>query len=64
LNQNYKIEVGVTPHTHDNKLQPYYWTIFCFCDAWCNEGHGWAKTPELAWSEAYDFYKRYKMETN
>jgi len=29
---DYKIEVGVTPHFHDNKMQPYYWTLFAYGD--------------------------------
>lgn len=64
MNQNYKIEVGVTPHTHDNKNQPFHWTLFAYCEEWCNEGSGWARTPELAWKEAYNFYARYKKQQN
>jgi len=60
LNQNYKIEVGVTPSQNDNKLQPYHWILFAYHGDWCNEGAGWAITPELAWSEAYNFFVRYK----
>lgn len=61
MGQDYKIEVGVTPNYHDNKHQPYYWTLFCYYDVWCNEGFGWAKTPEDAWKEVYGFYTRYKI---
>jgi len=48
LHRDYKIEVGLSPHFHNNKNSPYYWTIFCFYDTWCNEGTGWAKTPTEA----------------
>jgi len=60
LDQSYKIEIGVTPHYHDNKLQPYHWTLFAYYDTWCNEGSGWANTPTEAWNEAYNFFVRYK----
>ena len=60
MNQNYKIEVGVTPSLKDNKLQPYYWVLFAYYGDWCNESAGWATTPELAWNEAYNYFVRYK----
>jgi hypothetical protein len=59
MDKEYKIEVGMTPHTHDDKYKPYYWVLLaCSKDgAWCNEGFGWADSPPNAWLEAYEFYK-------
>ncbi|MCM3078540.1 hypothetical protein [Brevibacillus invocatus] len=56
----YKIEIGVTPSSGDNSIQPYYWVLYAYYGNWCNEAAGWAKTPELAWEEAYHFFVRYK----
>jgi hypothetical protein len=54
------IEVIMNPHTWDNKYKPYFWCIFAIReDCRTNEGCGWAKTPELAWQEAFDYYNRY-----
>lgn len=57
---DYKIEIGITPHYHDNKHKPYYWIILGFYNDWCNEGFGWAETPEKAWKEAEEYFKSYK----
>lgn len=63
MDNEYKIEVCMNPHTWDNPKKPYFWCIFKWCtDAWCNEGSGWAITPEEVWEEAYDFYIRFKPE--
>ncbi len=62
MNQNYKIEINITPSKYENKSQPYHWILFAYYDDWCNEGAGWATTPELAWSEAYNFFVRYKKQ--
>jgi len=64
LHRDYKIEIGLTPHFHNNKNFPYYWTIFCFYDTWCNEGTGWAKTPTEAWNAAMKYYKDFKESQN
>ena len=64
MRKEYKIEVLLTPHEHDNKYQPYFWCLFCSYEDstdWCNEGAGWAKTYKEAWEEAISFYERYKI---
>ncbi|MFA9377003.1 MAG: hypothetical protein ACERKZ_09665 [Lachnotalea sp.] len=58
MKNEFKIEIGLTPHNHDN-INPYYWTIFCYYDDWCNEGFGWSKTPEEAWYSAFSYYQKY-----
>jgi hypothetical protein len=59
----YKIEISMTPHVHDNPLQPYFWCIlYLHGKQWCNSGHGWAVTPEEAWKEAKTFYNKYLRE--
>lgn len=56
----YKIEVSMTPHFHDNPKKPYFWMISSYCgNGWCNHTFGWATTPEEAWQEAKTFYNKY-----
>ena len=57
MNEEYKIEIGITPHYHDNKFKPFYWTLLAYRNGWSNDGCGWATTQEEAWKEAYRFYK-------
>ena len=60
--EGYKIGVYMTPSYHDNKYKPHFWILFKWCgDDWCNDGCGWAETPEKAWEEAYDFYTKFKI---
>lgn len=49
----FKIEVIVTPHPHDCPDNPYFWVIY---GNNANCGSGWAKTPDEAYHEAYNFY--------
>lgn len=56
----YKIEIGVTPNSHENKTQPYYWNLYAYDGIWTNSAAGWASSPDKAWQEAYTFYLRYK----
>ena len=59
----YRIEVIMTPHTHDNPKAPYFWMIKSYCGKdWYNHTCGWATTPEEAWKEAYTFYTKYLQE--
>ena len=59
----YKIEVIMTPLTHDSPKKPYFWIIYSHTgkegSSWCNHTAGWATTPEEAWAEANDFYNKY-----
>ena len=59
----YKIEVIMTPLTHDSPKKPYFWIIYSNTgkegSSWCNHTAGWAKTPEKAWAEANEFYNKY-----
>ena len=53
----YKIEITLTPHYHDNPMFPYFWCLLGRNDDdWCNCGHGWAKTPREAWRRACEYY--------
>jgi hypothetical protein len=60
----YKIEVIMTPHIHDNPQKPYFWCIMSCTQSgsWCNHTFGWAATPEEAWQEAKTFYNKYLNE--
>lgn len=50
----YKIEVMLTP---DGSHMPYFWCILRYeNEKWYNNGHGWTRTPEDAWKEAYEYY--------
>jgi len=57
------IKVSMTPHPWDNPTKPYSWVLLKWCKtAWCNVGHGWAKTPVEAWKEAFEYYNWYIIE--
>lgn len=61
--EEYKVDVGMTPHYRDNPKKPYYWTLFKWSgDAWCNEGFGWALSPMEAFAEANRMYELYKKK--
>ena len=53
MSTDYKIEVDMTPHNGY-----YSWVIIDVTDdsEWVNERFGWAKTPGIAWSDAYHAY--------
>ena len=60
-NKSYKIEILITAAHPIQLKKPCYWILWGSCGQdWLNECCGWAQTPELAWSEAYDFYQSYK----
>lgn len=54
----YKIEVFTTPIDEEMTSAPYCWCVLksTLRDGWYNVGHGWAKTPEAAWADAYKYY--------
>lgn len=61
----YKIEVIMTPHPWDNHKKPYFWMIGSYCgNSWCNNGAGWAETPEEAWKQAYEYYNQFYLTKN
>ena len=49
------IQIAMNPHTWDSKDKPYYWVILV---SNCNEGFGWSKTPDQAWKDANEYYKK------
>ncbi|MCL2216995.1 MAG: hypothetical protein FWB91_08260 [Defluviitaleaceae bacterium] len=53
----YRIEVWVTPSKDENPANPYFWILYRYDGNWFNQNAGWAKTPETAWQDAYNFYK-------
>lgn len=59
MNDDYLINISMTKHEHDNKTEPYFWSILKYYDSWCNVGCGWAKTPEDAFFEASKYFKSY-----
>ena len=55
----YSIDVSMTPVEYDNPKKPYFWFIKVHVNrACCNGGHGWAATPEKAWKDALEYYKK------
>ena len=59
----YSIEVIMNPHHWDNKNEPYFWCIFANRgEGKTNEGCGWAKTPDLAWNQANEYYNNYVIK--
>ena len=62
----YKIEVD--PHPSDDvrdKETPYFWRIVSINvddpnSKYCTTTAGWAETPEKAFNDALNFYKKYK----
>lgn len=60
----YKIEVNLYPSNEINKInkdKPFFWNLRSYVgNDWCLSASGWAKTPEEAWIEAYNFYNKYK----
>ena len=64
-NCEYKIEIGLRPHYHDNEKEPYFWCLLTWNvthKEWYNNGFGWAESPEKAWEQAYIFYKKYHRQ--
>lgn len=59
MDVEYKLEVCLTPHEHDNKEAPYFWCLFKYGNDWANEGFGWAKTPEEAFKDGMDYATKY-----
>jgi len=63
MNNELHIEVSMTPHPWDNPNKPYSWVLLRWHkNAWCNSGHGWAKTPKEAWEDAIKHYEWYIIE--
>lgn len=48
--KEYKLEINLTPHYHDNEDNPYFWVILQYTtNGWVNTGQcGWSKTPTEA----------------
>lgn len=55
-NEEYSIQVSMTPHPWDCAHAPYFWVIFCNR---CNSGCGWSRTPEDAWKDATAYFNRH-----
>lgn len=58
MDYEWKIDVGLTPHYHDNPKQPYYWCIFKYTNEWCNNGFGWANSSGEAFAQALSYYNK------
>ena len=54
--EEYVIKVTMTPHPHDNPTRPYFWCILAYNNGWSNQGSGWAETPEMAFSNAKNYF--------
>jgi hypothetical protein len=64
MNTEYKMEVLISPHPHDNSKRPYFWVILKYVnEKWVNTGHsGWSKTPEVACSDAIKEYQKLDLK--
>lgn len=56
MDSEYMIKVYLSPDKETYPDTPYGWCLLVLHDDWCNEGSGWAKTPELAFKEAYEYF--------
>jgi hypothetical protein len=56
MSNEYAIQIGLSPHEHDNPIAPYYWCLLKFNTDWCNECCGWSKKPEQAFEDAHKIY--------
>ena len=58
MEEEYKIEVLVTPHYHDNLKNPYFWCVLrWYNEGWCNT---WAASPEEeAFNKVNKWYEYY-----
>lgn len=55
--KEYKFQVLLKPHDHDNPKKPYFWCILGYTgDTWCNVTNGWAENPEKAFTEGMKAY--------
>lgn len=54
--KQYKIEVFLLP---EERSWLYFWCLLVLSgDGWCNSGHGWAPSPEKAWTDARAYHRR------
>lgn len=59
MQKEYTIEVIVTPHTWDNKENPYFWCIKAWdseAEVWYTKTCGWSKSSNDAWVDANKEY--------
>lgn len=61
----YRVEIIMTPHLHDNPTHPYFWRVIKCCENnWCTEYCGWGKTQDEAFQEANRHYRIYCEESD
>lgn len=59
MDNEYKLEVIMTPHLHDNAKEPHFWCIYHYSGTgWHNVVCGWAATPDKAFEAAKKEYDR------
>lgn len=58
MKSDYAIKIYLTPDTTECPDTPYFWCLLVLRDDWCNEGSGWAKTPEQAFQDGYQYYRQ------
>lgn len=58
--KEYKLEVILTPHLHDNLENPYFWCVLeNLGNGWHNVRSGWSCTLEDAFQAGRDAYDAY-----
>lgn len=64
--KEYKIDVDLTPHPLDHEENPYFWMIVVEDEFGShNTGNcGWAETPEKAFEEALEEFKKFNKGSN
>lgn len=62
--KEYKLEIILTPHSHDNQAKPIFGAILQYSqDTWANTGLcGWEKTPLEAFMAATTAVENIKEE--
>lgn len=62
--KEYKLEIILAPHSHDNQAKPIFWAILQYSqDTWANTGLcGWEKTPLEAFMAATAAVENIKEE--
>lgn len=60
MNEEYFIEIVLTPHYHDNNESPYFWMLGVIGENGerYNSGSGWAVSPNEAYNQAYLHYNK------
>lgn len=60
MEKQFKIEVIMSPFRNSNSYQYFWCLLSCAGKDWCVEYADYANSYEEAWTDARNFYKKYK----